>query len=272
MMVPLARQRQPKQRRVPRPPVLKISSRQPTDIAAEALIDEKSARSWVATQGTEAAFALAAMEAAKLIFDHAETLRNLRAEYQTLTERFRTTFTTTRELFDAGRVAIRLLAISGAGGPSIPLRRVASSAPVESERLFVEWTRCSTTRAAEATTSMALFRTMESLLMSLYRRQLEQSRVLAWGGVKLKTDGPFRREQLARATLDHALDVVQLPKLPLIAVPVVGVAAGISHATGPKPLQTLRDELEHRADQWRKKPTLLRRRRSLQGRLIFTGE
>jgi hypothetical protein len=219
------------------------------------------------------ALGLAAMRTAMAIFRHAETIRVLTTEYGNLSERFRTTFTTTRELFDSGEAALKLLEFDNASSERpLPLRREATTTRVDDDETYtVRWRVCSPGELPDETTaSLSLFETMTSLLDSLYRSQLDTRRRVTWANHTIKiADGPFRLEQLARATLDGVAEVLGHATMQMHEVPVVAVAAGIDEPVGHHRLDALREELRKRADEWRQKRGLLRRRRPLQGRTIF---
>jgi hypothetical protein len=247
--------------------------RQP-DLAAQALSGQAAAESWVATQGLAVALGLAAMRTAKAIFDHAATVRALTAEYATLSEQFRATFTTSRPLFDSGAAALKLLelGIDGSSRRPVAVRRAATTARADDdEKYTVQWRACTVGEPFDAiTTSLPLFRTMVSLLDSLYHRQLEARRTLDWGGHSIKfADGHFRIEQLARATADGVVEVLGGEAMQPRAFPVVAVAAAIDEPAANASLDHLREELQRRVDEWRKKPGLLRRRYPLRGRMIY---
>jgi hypothetical protein len=67
------------------------------------------------------------------------------AEYATLSEQFRTTFTTSRPLFDSGAAALKLLELGIAGSSRRPVavRRVATTARADDdEKYTVQWRAC----------------------------------------------------------------------------------------------------------------------------------
>ncbi len=268
----MQRQREQRAPRLPkRQPDTSVNAK---DQAALALCTEVAARAWVDAQERTVAVYVAGMRTAKAIFDHAATVRGLTTEYEALTERYRATFSTYRDLYDSGQAALDLLGLADTDVDRgrVCLRRGGVSARVDDVAHTVAWRVGAATESSDgATTSLAAFGTLKSLLDCLYSAQLDQRRVVEWGSITIKTsEGPFRLEQLACAMIDGLTEVLELSRLKLHEVPVVAVAASIDCATGTHSLAALREELRKRADEWRQKPSLLRRRRPLRGRTFYT--
>lgn len=268
----MVQRRKPRTRQVKRQPSV-------TDDAARALISEAVARSWVDSQDRAVVACFVGMQIAKAIFKHSSLVRNVTAEYLGLSDEFRTQLTTYRPLFDAGQAALQVLDVI-----DVPIEEAAGQVRLVRHRTVVRidddddvvviWRRALTGEAEHAvTTDLAFFKSLTSLFASLYRAQLGTKSARRWGGIKIKSsDDPFRLEQLARALTDEVSKMARLRTLMLHEVPIVAVAAGIDVPTGTKPIEDLVEELRLRADEWRQKPGLVRRRRPLQGRLIHTDQ
>ncbi len=214
------------------------------------------------------------MEAAKAIYAHAETVKHLQVEYFRLTEPFRATFTTTRELFDSGQVAIGLLAFDKGGSKRTRLRRTATTALAgDTVEYLVGWRLCKPRQRSDVTVkgSGPLFRSVLSLLDALYRRQIQKPMILNWGEMKdfVLHRGGERLEQLARVMLDEIWKLFGRSALQPYEVPIVAVAAGIEEPPGSEMPSVLRTKLIARTDKWRKKPSLVARSAPLTGRLIY---